>query len=277
MLDPWFKTEYPLKHLKKSFYWPFGDYRVLRDADAVFFTSVEEKVRAAQSFSLYSAKGIVVAYGTSGPPCDLQEQRSEVHRRFPDLARKRVALFLGRIHPKKGCDILIKAFAQTLARDPAWHLVLAGPDQVGLKSKLLALANSFGIEDRVTWTGSVSGELKWGLFGVAEVFVLPSHQENFGIAVAESLACGVPALLSKRVNIWQEVEEDGAGYAAEDSLEGTAALLTRWHRLSASKRDIARTHARKCFEKRFEIRRASQDILRELAIIVSANKKAVES
>ena len=205
MLDPWSRHTFPLKHLKKSLYWPWGEYRVLRDAAAVLFTCEEERLRARRSFRLYSAKETVVKYGTTVAAGERASQVAECFDSYPELRHKRIALYMGRIHPKKGCDLVLQAFASILSEDARWHLVIAGPDQTGLKDRLLILAERLGITRRITWPGMVSGSAKWGLFGAAEVFFLPSHQENFGIVVAEALACGVPCLISDKVNIWREV------------------------------------------------------------------------
>ena len=88
MLDPWFKRTYPLKHLKKCFYWPWGEYRVLRDAKAVLFTCEEEKLLARQSFGLYQAHEVVVSYGTNGPTGDAEAQRAAFLAQYPALAGK---------------------------------------------------------------------------------------------------------------------------------------------------------------------------------------------
>ena len=157
-------------------------------------------------------------------------------RHYPELRGKRLALFIGRIHPKKGCDLLIEAYAKVLGQDPDWHLVIAGPDQVGLREDLHYRAAELGIAPTVTWTGMLSGTMKWGALRSAEVFVLPSHQENFGIAVAEALAAGTPTLISNKVNIWREIEADGAGIVAEDTLEGTRQLFQSYVELSEQKR-----------------------------------------
>jgi glycosyltransferase involved in cell wall biosynthesis len=104
MLDPWFKSTYPLKHLKKLAYWPWADYRVLRDATAVLFTTEQERLLARQSFWLYKANEVVVGYGTSAPPPDAERQLQAFLNRFPQLHGQRILLFLSRIHPKKGVD-----------------------------------------------------------------------------------------------------------------------------------------------------------------------------
>ena len=101
------------------------------------------------------------------------------------------------------------------------------------------------------------GDLKWGAYRVAEVFMLPSHQENFGIVVAEALACGVPVLISDKVNIWREIRSAGAGLVAEDNLEGTLSLLQTWLDISDQKRQQMRRDAQVCFESNFEMSAAA--------------------
>lgn len=264
MLDPWFKRTYPLKHLKKSLYWPWGDYRVLRDAKAVLFTCEEEKLLARQSFGLYRANEVVVSYGTAGPAGDAVAQRAAFLSRYPELRGKRLLLFLSRIHVKKGCDLLIEAFARVAGADPSLHLVMAGPDQTGWRPELERRAASLEVPDRITWAGMLTGDMKWGAFYAAEVFALPSHQENFGVAVAEALACSLPVLISNKVNIWREIIEDGAGLVAEDTEAGMTRLLQEWLALPPPARQEMARRARRCFEDRFEIQIAANNLLEAL-------------
>lgn len=272
MLDPWFKRTYPLKHFKKWLYWPWGEYRVLRDAAAVLFTCEEERILARQSFWLYSAKERVINYGTASPTGNREAQESAFFNRFPDLRGKRLLLFMGRLHPKKGCDIALKAFAAVLAGDPSWHIVMAGPDQAGWKSSLESLAAELRIANRITWTGLVKDDLKAGAIRAAEVLFLPSHQENFGIVVAEALACGVPVLMSDKVNIWREVQSDGGGLVAPDNLAGASSLLHAWVNLSDDQKLRMRKCARNSFEQRFEIHQASTTLIGLLQELVSNRK-----
>jgi glycosyltransferase involved in cell wall biosynthesis len=267
MLDPWFKKQHPLKHLKKWMYWPWADYRVLRDAQAVLFTCEEERVLARQSFWLYRCHEVVVNYGTAIPTGDPQLEVTEFFGRYPELRGKKLALFVGRIHPKKGCDLLIEAFGKVLAKGSEWHLVIAGPDQVGWQKKLQHRAEQVGMASRITWTGMISGSIKWGALRGAEVFVLPSHQENFGIAVAEALAVGTPTLISDKVNIWREIQADGAGIVAEDTLSGTCELFRSYLNLPQEKKLGMRQLARHCFEQRFEIKKAAGTLQAVLATV----------
>jgi glycosyltransferase involved in cell wall biosynthesis len=261
MLDPWFKRAYPLKHLKKWLYWPWADYRMLRDASAVLFTSDEERRAARESFWLYRCNEVVVNYGIATPTGDATAQKQTVLARFPELVGKRAFVFLSRIHEKKGCDLLIRAFAKIAPSDDSLRLVLAGPEQAGLGARLRALGEQLGIADRIVWTGMISGDLKWGMLHLAEAFVLPSHQENFGIAVAEALACGTPVLISNKVNIWREIEQDRAGLVDEDDEPGTVRLLQAWLALSPGEKDAMRKIARECFLSRFEVTRAAEALI----------------
>jgi glycosyltransferase involved in cell wall biosynthesis len=103
--------------------------------------------------------------------------------------------------------------------------------------------------------------VKWGAFAAADAFVLPSHQENFGIAVVEAMACGTPVLVSNKVNIWREIVDSGSGFAANDDAAGTQRLLERWLTLDSAAGKAMRDAARATFAERFEIHRAVRSLL----------------
>jgi glycosyltransferase involved in cell wall biosynthesis len=273
MLDPWFKRRYPLKHLKKWLYWPWAEYRVLRDAAATLFTTEQERLLARQSFWLYRSRERVVAFGTTRPPTDADRVRESFATRFPQTRGRRLLLFMGRIHEKKGCDLLIQAFARVASIDPQLHLVMAGPDQTGWIPTLQALASSLEVTERISWPGMLKDDLKWGALYSADAFVLPSHQENFGIAVAEALACGVPVLISDKVNIWQEIQADGAGLVDADTVAGTESLLRGWLGLDSGQRTRFREQARRTFENRFAIEATANDLLQ---LIRDTNEAATQ-
>jgi glycosyltransferase involved in cell wall biosynthesis len=264
MLDPWFKRSYPAKHFKKLLYWPWGEYRVLRDAAAVLFTSEEERRLARESFGLYRCNEKVVSYGTAAPP-NPDGAREKFFEAFPQLRGQRFFLFLGRLHEKKGCDLLIEAFLElrNLSDAPS-HLVMGGPcSDDSYFRRLRDLALDAG--GSIIFPGMLTGDSKWGALSAAEAFVLPSHQENFGIAVAEALACGTPVLISNKINIWREIEADGAGQVENDDLAGTTNLLKRWLATASDARAMMRDSARKCFATRFEIERATDSLLEVIA------------
>ncbi len=274
MLDPWFRTHYPLKHLKKWLYWPWGEYRVLRDALAVFFTTEEERRLARRSFWLYRCDEVVVSYGIAADNGDKSLQSDAFLTQFPHLREREVLLYLSRIHEKKGADLLFGAFANLLQSDNVptatkdrIHLVMGGSGSEEYVAKLKALTRHLGIEDRVTWTGMLTGDLKWGAFRTASAFVLPSHQENFGIAVAEALSCGLPVLISNRVNIWREVKLHEAGLIDNDDLPGTTRLLQRWVTMEEEARQQMGQNAQHCFDRCFNISYFADSFIKTLKLL----------
>ncbi|WP_438481966.1 glycosyltransferase [Oleiharenicola lentus] len=266
MLDPWFKRTYPLKHLRKWFYWCLAERRVLRGATAVLFTCAEESRLARQSFPGSSYRERVVTFGTAAPEKNSSEQRAAFLVKHPALRERPFWLFLARLHPKKGVDILIDAYA-ALCREHTDlpHLVIAGPcdDRVYL-ADLKRRAAASCPDGAVIWTGMLEGNVKWGALRTAEVFILPSHQENFGIAVVEALACGTPVLISKEINIWREILDDGAGLAEADTTEGTLRLMRRWRGLDRSSVNAMRTAALSTFSQRYEINAVAKNLIQTL-------------
>ena len=279
MLDPYFKNNFPLKHLKKWIYWLLSEYWILRGARRVLFTTEAEERLARQSFWLHHWRGYVVPYGASGAEGDPDAQRRAFLANIPALEGRRFLLFLGRIHRKKGCDMLIEAFARIASRDPRLDLVVAGPDQQHWSAELQAIAQRSGIAHRVHWPGMLKGDMKWGAFFASEAFVLPSHQENFGIAVAEALSCGRPVLLTDKVNIAADISAEGAGLVEADTLAGIVRLLERWIETTPHQRIEMNRSARDCFERRYDMRGNARKIIQLFGIECthSAPRSASES
>lgn len=262
MLDPWFKQRYRLKHCKKLLYWWAAEYRVLRDAAAVLFTAEEERRLAARTFWPYRVRPAVVGYGVAVDAAQVGADVEAFFQRWPATRGQRIVLFLGRLHPKKGGDLLIQAFTQLAMRDPALHLVMAGPDDgCGTRAQWEALAVRSGLSQRITFTGMLTGAIKWAALRAAEVFALPSHQENFGIAVVEALAAGVPVLISDKVNIWREIVADNAGMAGGDTVDGAVQMLSRWLSLPAVHRAAMRQHAVDCYQRHFHMAAAARRLI----------------
>ena len=252
MLDPWFKRRYPIKSTVKQLIWPFNEAVLLRRAARVLFTCEEERLLAASSFWPYRAKEHVVGFGAAEPPGDPELQSRLFARALPALQSRRYLLFLSRIHEKKGCDILIEAFAGVAREAPDLDLVIAGPDQRGLQSRLQERAAALGLATRIHWPGMITGDLKWGAFRGCEAFVLPSHQENFGVVLAEAMACGKPVLTTRKVNIWREIEADGAGVIGSDDVPGVLESLRRFIQMSPQARATMGLRARQCFVRRYQ-------------------------
>jgi glycosyltransferase involved in cell wall biosynthesis len=261
MLDPWFRQSAPLKHWAKQISWWFAEGRLLSHARNVLFTTEDERRLAEKSFWPYRINGAIVGYGTADVSGDPANQIAAFRMANPAIKDRSFLLFLSRIHPKKGCDLLIEAFAQIAHSHPSLDLVIAGPDEVGLVPALRVHAERLRISDRVHFPGMLEGDVKYGAFRAAEAFVLTSHQENFGVVVAEAMACEKPVLISDKVNIYHEVLADEAGLVEPDTIKGAARLLTRFMAMSKAERDAMGTRARASFERRFHIDNIAQSLM----------------
>ncbi len=268
MLDPWFRKRKPLTHVMKQAFWLPFEGRLLRHARAVLFTTEEERRLARGEFWGHPPyHEIVVGYGAGDVSGDANQQIAAFRAAVPSLGERPYLLFLSRIHEKKGCDLLVRAFARTAASHPDLHLVIAGPDQTGSLAKLQTMARDLGVSPRIHWPGMLTGDLKWGAFRGAEAFVLPSHQENFGIVVAEALACSVPTLISNKVNIWREIEASGAGMVAPDDQPGIDQLIENFLALDSNTRRRQRQAARACFEANFNVKTSAIKALNTMAAL----------
>lgn len=218
-LDPWSMRQ---KASRKRLLWKLAGERMMKRAAAVHYTTSEEQHLAEGSLGLNN--GVVIPLGVEpAGSADTRLFRSA----HESLGEAPYLLAMSRIHPKKNFELLIEAFASVVDRGSfdAWRLVIAGDGEPGYKNTLRALAESRGVGDRVLFADWVDGAQKASALRGAELFVLPSHQENFGIAAAEALACGVPVLLSEHVNLAAEVENAGAGWVAPLEMEAFAQTL----------------------------------------------------
>ena len=269
MLDPWFRHAYPLKNRFKQMAWWMAEGPLLHSAKAVLFTSEGERQAAEGAFRPYRFRQVVIGYGTGDVPAPTDAQRVAFKTSLPALGSRPYILFLGRLHPKKGCDLLLRAYADVLKATAAPDIVLAGPDPVGWQMTLRALASDLGIADRVHWPGMLGGDAKWGALHGCAGFILPSHSENFGVAVAEALACGKPVLLTDKVNIAPDILACAAGVVEADTLSGVRRLLTRFLATDEAARRSLGERARSCFLDKFHIDRVAE---KTLAILESAGE-----
>lgn len=263
MLDPYFQTapDRKLKSLRNKLYWPLVEEKVVRNADALLFTCQEELNLARKTFKKYEPKAEWnVGYGIQSPPAFEQTMTAAFLATTGLTSNDKYLLFLSRIHPKKGVDLLLNSFAEILQKADTViadipKLVIAGP---GLTSdfgaELLAkVKNNELLKNQVIFPGMLTGNAKWGAFYNAEAFVLPSHQENFGIAVAEALACKTPVLISNQVNIWREIEMGKGGIIADDTHAGTSQLLETWFSMSDIDKKKMSISAEATYHKKFTI------------------------
>ena len=259
MLDPWFKKTYPLKHFKKQIYWWFKQGRILRDARAVCFTTEEERLLGQKTFFPYRAREIVTGLGVDTAPGQSDDQIETLQRQFPQLGGKKCLLYLGRFHPKKGVDDLIRSWKNRTHKEQT-ILVLAGPLE-GRDPYIQSLQKLCGEDSSILWTGMLEGDRKWGALGMANALILPSHQENYGMVVAEACSVGLPVYLTNKVNLWREVMEAGAGVVESDTPTGIQNLVNQW---TISKDQNLKDRALLCFKERLHIEQTTNHLIREM-------------
>jgi len=273
MLDPYFQKapDRKLKALRNLMFWNLIERKTLNTADGVLFTCQEELLLARQTFNGYAPKReINVGYGILQPP-PVDIEGIDCFRTKNGLAKnEKYFLFLSRIHPKKGLLNLVKAyseFSKKMGTLP--KLVVAGPgiDEEYGKLILNIVQNDLHLKDAVLFIGMVTGKEKWAAFYASEAFILPSHQENFGIAVAEALACKCPVLISNKVNIWREIVDGNGGIVTEDTFEGTYSLLNQFSKLSEEKVIAMKKGAYAVYQKHFTIEQAAIKFHRTLKSI----------
>ena len=263
MLDPWFQKDKTrkIKALRNAIYWKFIERNVVNNADGLLFTCEQEKVLARMPFSHYKPKNeFVIGLGIKLPPSFKKEMENAFLSEYPHLQDKSYFLFLSRIDYKKGIDLLIEAYASILYNYPEKVneipiLVIAGPgfDSTYGKSILEKVSAYKNLLDKIVFTGMITGDIKWGALYGCDAFILPSHQENFGIAVVEALACAKPVLISNQVNIWKEIELGGGGIIDSDTIEGTQKMLTAFLNKTEIEKKLMGENARNVFENHFNI------------------------
>jgi len=277
MLDPWFKAHFPFRHWQRWLNWAWTGYPLLRDAHAVFFTSEEERRRARESFWLYDCHEFVLRYGATGVPAGMGEEvREEFLAAHPTLRGQRLFTCFGRLHPGDGLDLLIRA-VRVLIENGQWardsmRLVIAAPAEGAYPDLLRRLVDRAGVGDVVYWTGRLEERAKWGALRAAEVFVRPSHHENFGIGIVEALSVGTPVLLAKGVLIWRDILNDGAGLADHDTRGGCVRLLTHWIGLPVEARAAMRLRARHCFEERYTAQSAANVLTSAIYLLIGVHR-----
>lgn len=220
-LDPYIRRRHKLR--KRIAGKLFQD-RVLRDACGLHYTAAEEWELARPSAR--NERGWIAPNGVTLEEFERLPPREALRRRYPAIGERKVVLFLGRLHLKKGLDVAIRAFAEIARERDDVFLVLAGPDD-GMRADAERWIAECGIGPISLFTGMVSGEAKREVLGGSDVFLLPSMSENFGIAVIEAAASGIPVVVSDRVNLWRDFDAAGAGLVAPPTVEGFAAQLGR--------------------------------------------------
>jgi glycosyltransferase involved in cell wall biosynthesis len=244
MLDRWSLRHHPTR---KKLYAAVLERRNLDTAAAIHFFNPEERDEA-RDFGI-RAPTFLLPNGVDLEQFDGLPGREALSRQYPDTAHRKLILFLGRLHPKKGLPLLIDAMARLTAHRRDVQLIVAGPDEAGHRAQLEALIRHHRLEEHVLFTGPVVGEQKRLLLGSADLFVLPSHQEGDSVAVKEALAAGLPAVITSPCH-FRQVSEAAAGIVVQPVVDEIYGALERLCSDDALRRHMA-SNARPLIERHF--------------------------
>jgi glycosyltransferase involved in cell wall biosynthesis len=196
--------------------------KALASAAAIHYTA--ELEREISTPYAHGAPPVVIPLGVKIPADRSLPSAAQREEAFPGLAGKTVMLFLGRLHRKKGLDLLIPALAAARRQHPELHLILAGPDD-GALTQTTGLIAQCGLQEHITVTGMVEDRQKMTTFANTDFFVLPSYSENFAIAAVEAMSHGLPVIVSDRVNIHPDISAAGAGQVVNCTIQSLTAAI----------------------------------------------------
>jgi glycosyltransferase involved in cell wall biosynthesis len=231
MLEPWALRRSNWKKQVTGRLWEFEN---LKGAACLRVTS-DDELQSVRGFGLKNPVALI-PNGIDVEDYAALPSPAEAEALLPELKGRRVLLFLSRVHPKKGLTVLLRAWASLGAARRDFVLALAGPDQRGHTDELKLLVDELGLKETVVFPGALFGEKKLAAYALSELFVLPSFSENFGVAVAEALAAGLP-VVTTTATPWKNLGERGCGWCVDATVEQLAETIRA--ALSLSKRELA--------------------------------------
>jgi glycosyltransferase involved in cell wall biosynthesis len=258
------RRDSPLKHLKKKLYWSIVGRNMLRTSHVLFATA-DERYRANALLRGFNVIAVIATQGIARPEVP-DEASVQAFRHRMKLEGQRVALFLGRIHERKGISRLLRSFAATCCNVPDTKLLVAGTGNDHYCRQMRRLAQELRIDTRITWSGFLSRDDISCAFASADVFVLPSEGDSFGMSVARSLAFGVPVIISNQVGTWHSVHDLGAGWVCEPTDGDLARCLLQWIQADSTELERLSMAARACFEANFTVARAVDELIQAVQL-----------
>ena len=251
-LDPWSMKQKPVR---KRVFWAVSGRKMLERSAAVHYTAQAEKEATEGFLRLNHGRVIPLGVAANAAISD-RAPGDRLAEWFPALASQRYVLFLSRLDPKKGLDVLIESFVSLVRRPEfgSWRLVIAGD---GPRDFAAALKEKAANSHRIIFTGWVEGEQKEALLRNAALLALPSRQENFGFCVLEAMARGVPVLLSPQVNLAREIGAADAGWIVERD-ELAAGLAAE---LADESQRAQRGEAAQVFAQRYSWKKTAADLI----------------
>ena len=223
MLDDWSMLQ---RGFKKRAYLALGGRRMLHQARAVQCTAEAEREQSSKWYP--KGRPMVVPYIVDVAPFVELPGPAEARESFPELFERpetSLVLFLSRLHEKKGLERLIEAASKLRSQGVDLNVAIAGTGKPAYVQSLRELGRGAGLDDRLHFLGFVGGTKKISLYEAADVFVLPTSQENWGLVLTESLACRTPVITTKGVDIWRELQDSGGALIVDSDPDALAAAI----------------------------------------------------
>ena len=242
MLESWALAN---KKWKKDIYAALFERRNLRGA-ACLHALTGAEARDYRNFGLTNPIAVI----PNGVEVPLGVSPDAFLERFPALDGKSLILFLGRIHFKKGLDILADAWAKVAPRFPEAHLVVAGPDFENTQGRLQRQLEALSLSSRVTFTGMLQGNQKWSALAAADGFILPSYSEGLSVSVLEAMGMGLPVIVTEQCNL-PEVEEQHCGWMIQPRAAEVESALISLLQLSLRDRQLLGQNGRRLIAERY--------------------------
>ncbi len=256
-------------------FWHLLLKKTYKRASAIHFTC-DMEVEDFDSLNLgIQNQAFIVPNGLRTRDFAYDENKAAQFRRELGLDEKtKVLLFFGRLHPKKGIDVFLKAAKDELIKHKDWLFLVIGPDQRGYRDELQRLTEELGCAERVRFVPILEGDLRVGAYSAADIFVLTSHNENFGMTVIEAMSAGLPVLISDQVGVSREIARDGAGQVVkmtdESIREGLQSLMG-----SKRKRDQLSSKGLACAVNRYDLEVIARQMAETYRALLGQTEEAV--
>jgi len=252
MLDPYFGTEL-FKSIKKKIYWFFIEKKNLLKAKYVIANSEKEVLHLKNTFVDTKELNIKkVNYGIIPKKINLKKSKIAFLKKFNFLKKKKTIIYIGRIHPKKGCDLLVQAF-KDLKKKHNYKLLIAGEINNNYARQLVKFVEKNNLKNKVYFLGFLKDHLKWGAISFSKCSILPSHGENFGVSVIESLSVKTPVICSNKVGVYNKIKKFNSGIIINDNKKSIQEGLEKFINLDLKKLKKLKQNCKICFNVNFNL------------------------
>ena len=249
-LDPSYKKFF-FNKIKKFIYWNLIEKKNLKDSKFILLTNKKEKDLLNDTY--VNTKGLkkkVVGYGILEPKYDTSKVKKIFYKKFKSLKDKDFYIYLGRFHNKKGCEIIMNAVKYFSLRKKPINVLMCGSNNI-YKKYLQKISKDLNIEKNIIWSNFLKNDLKLGALLSSKAMLLPSYGENFGVALVEAMACGIPVLTTNKVNIYNYIIKNNAGYISSPNNVNFIKIINKFENLKKSNITQLKKNAYRCFKNNF--------------------------